>query len=114
MQTTQYITDTQIDEMIRAVYAAGSPVVKEAYSDLDSPTVTFQSASDLRADIKFVPKAKAFFYYALYYPDAKGFVMEKKIELKPKACGGHTHRFSQLQSISEKTLPAEFHDFAID
>lgn len=95
MQTTQYITDDQIDEVVQAVYAMGSPVVKEAYSDFDSHTMTFPSASDLRADIKFDPKEKAFFYYALYYPDAKGFVLEGRIELKPRYCKGHTHRFSQ-------------------
>jgi hypothetical protein len=57
--------------------------------------VTFSSASDLEADIKFVPEKKSYFHYALYYPDAKGYVSEKRIELKPKACRGHTHRFTQ-------------------
>ena len=90
METTQYITDAQIDEVIQSVYAEGAPVVKEAYSDFDSPTVTFPSASDLLADIRFVPGEKALFYYTVYYPDAKGFVLEKRIELEPGACNGHS------------------------
>jgi hypothetical protein len=95
MQTTQYVTEAQLDELIEAVYANGAPVVKQAYSDFDAPTLTFPSAPDLRADIRFVPEQRASFFYALYYPDTKGFVLEKRIELKPRAGKGHTHRFSQ-------------------
>ena len=95
MQTTQYITYAQLDDVIEAVYAEGSPVVKEAYSNFDSPALSFASPSELRADIEFIPKQKTLFYYALYYPGARGFVLEKRIELKPGACKGHTHRYAQ-------------------
>jgi hypothetical protein len=95
MQTTQFIQDKQLNELINIIYSDGAPVVKEAYSEFDAPTVTFRSASELRANIEFIPKERAFFYYAIYYPDAKGFVLEKRIKLKPRACKGHTHRFSQ-------------------
>lgn len=95
MQTTQFITVAQLDEVIQAVFAGGTPLVSEAYSDFDCPAANFPTASDLRANIEFVPGEKTFFHYALYFPDAKGFVLERRIELKPGACNGHTHRFSQ-------------------
>lgn len=95
MQTTQLITDAQLDEVIEAVYAEGRPIVREAYSDFDCPTETFPSASDLRANIEFVPGEKTSFHYALYFPDARGFVLERRIELNAGAVQGHTHRFSQ-------------------
>ena len=40
-------------------------------------------------------KKKTFFNYVLYYPEAKGFIFEKRIKLIPEKCGGHTFRFSQ-------------------
>ena len=86
MQTTQYMSDAHLDDIIEAVYVAGAPIVKEAYSNLDTPTVAFPSPTDLRQHIQFVPEQRAFFHYALYYPEAKGFVLEKRIDLKPGSC----------------------------
>lgn len=79
-----------------SIYASGDPVVKEAYSNFDSPTKTFPTVQSLRDDIDYTYSQKReFFYYSIYYPAAKGFVLEKRIELKPGAVKNHTHRFSQ-------------------
>lgn len=96
MQTTQHISPSQLDEVIDSVFASGSPVVKQESSDFDSPTKTFPTADDLREDLRFIPDQKQRFKcYAIYYPDAGGTVSERRIDLKPGAVPGHTHRFSQ-------------------
>lgn len=94
MQTTQLITTAQLDKVIHAIYVDGPPVVKEAYSKLDTPTATFPLPSDLRANIQYVPGQNEFFHYALYYPAAKGHVIEKRSALKFEG-SHHAHRFSQ-------------------
>ncbi len=85
-----------MSEVLASIYASGEPIVKQAYSDYDAPTKTFPSLQSLQDDIACVPEQKRkFFHYAIYYPAARGFVLEKRIELKPGAVKNHTHRFSQ-------------------
>ncbi|MCB1099808.1 MAG: hypothetical protein KDN22_29845 [Verrucomicrobiae bacterium] len=96
MQTTQHISHSQLDEVIDSIFSSGSPVVKQASSDFDSPTKAFPTADDLREDLRFIPDQKQRFKcYAIYYPEAGGMVSERRIDLKPGAVPGHTHRFSQ-------------------
>jgi len=96
MQTTQLISAAQLDEVAESVFASGSPVVKQSSSDFDTPTKSFPSFDDLRDDLRFTPGQKlGFRCYSIYYPDAKGVVSERRIDLKPGAVPGHTHRFSQ-------------------
>ncbi|MEZ5327004.1 MAG: hypothetical protein R3F19_18290 [Verrucomicrobiales bacterium] len=95
MQTTQRISTAQLDVVVESVFASGSPVVKQAASDFDQPTKTFPSIEALRDDMKFTPGQKrASYLYSIYYPEAKGAVSERRIDLSPGAVPGHTHRFS--------------------
>jgi hypothetical protein len=96
MQTTQSISESQLDDVLASVFASGDPVVKEAYSDFDASTKVFPTLESLREDFHYTPGQKRkFFYYAIYYPAANGLVVEKRIELKPGAVKNHTHRFCQ-------------------
>lgn len=95
MQTTQYISAAQLDEVLRSVFASGSPIVKQASSDFDQPIRVFPTVEALREDMQYTPSSKqAFFSYSIYYPEAKGIVTERRIDLKPGAVPGHTHRFA--------------------
>lgn len=96
MQITQIITDKQINKLIGAIFVSGDPIVKEAYSDFDATTKTFQTGQLLRNDIKFtLEKTQSFFFYSIYYPAATGIVTERRIELTPGVVKDHTHRFCQ-------------------
>ncbi|TWU17599.1 hypothetical protein Pla144_51010 [Bythopirellula polymerisocia] len=96
MQTTQNIRFAQLDRVLEAVFKDGNPIVKEAYSEFDSPTKTFLDVDALRTDMSFSPgQEKTFFYYAIYYPDTKGTVSERKINLNPGAVVGHSYRHTQ-------------------
>ena len=96
MQTTQNIGLAQLDRVLEAVFKDGNPIVKEAYSEFDSQTKTFLDIDTLRDDMKFSPgQKKTFFYYAIYYPDSKGVVFEKRINLNPGAVEGHSFRYCQ-------------------
>lgn len=97
MQTTHTISLEQLKEIADAIFDQGPVVVKEAYSEYDCPTREFLTADALMENMANGPilKGKAFFSYALYYPEAKGFVYEERIKLIPEKCHGHTFRFSQ-------------------
>ena len=96
MKTTQTISESKIDEVLASIFASGDPIVKEAYSGFDQPTKTFPTLQALRDDIDYTPgRGRKFFYYSIYYPEANGIVLEKRIDLKPGAVKNHTHRFSQ-------------------
>ncbi|MGK0189101.1 MAG: hypothetical protein ACI9R3_004918 [Verrucomicrobiales bacterium] len=111
MQTTQHISLVQLEEVLHAVFASESPIVKQATSDFDEPTKTFSSVDSLRENMRFsVGEEKAFFCYSMYYPDAKGMVAERRIDLNPGAVPGHTHRFSQ-EGWGLIQLQCNFRDF---
>jgi hypothetical protein len=95
MQTTQHISPSQLDEVLRSVFAAGSPIVKQASSDFDQPTKLFPTVDSLRENMNYATgSTRGFFCYSIYYPDAEGIVTERRIDLKPGAVPGHTHRFA--------------------
>ena len=95
MQTTQHISPAQLDEVVASVFASGSPIVKQASSDFDTAPKTFPTVDDLREDLRFTTgQARRFFSYAIYYPEAKGVVSERRIDLRPGAVPGYTHQFA--------------------
>lgn len=94
MQASQLITLEQLDDVIAEIYKDGAPIVKEAYSQFDTNAVIFPTAADLRAAMQWLPGVRTFYQYAVYYPGAKGLVLERRIALK-QARPGHTHRFKQ-------------------
>jgi hypothetical protein len=96
MQTTQTISEKQLQEIVVAIYDQGPVVVKQAYSDLDAAPREFVDAEALIDELRFRPGQKFLFSsYAIYYPEAKGYIYEERITLKPGSCGDHTFRFSQ-------------------
>lgn len=97
MQATQHISVDQLHEIISAVFDQGNVVVKQAYSDFDCPTRQFNDVKALVEDLKYQPGQEvSFFSYVIYYPEAKGYTNEERIDLKPESCKGHTFRFSQV------------------
>jgi hypothetical protein len=96
MQTTQNISYEQLQEIVGAIYDQGDVAVKQAYSDLECPTLEFKSADALIKDMAYSPGQKvAFFYYSIYYLEARGYTFEERVELKPESCNGHKFRFIQ-------------------
>ena len=95
MQTIQIISVPQLHELIDAVYSQGAPIVKEANSEYDSPPVAFPSSPSLQEHIERISDRRVFSQYSIYYPEAKGFVEEERVELNPTSCKGHTYRISQ-------------------
>jgi len=113
MQTTQSIFASQLEEVLQSIYSNGEPVVKQAHSDFDQLTKVFPTVESLREDMTFSSGQKqAFFCYSIYYPEAKGVVSEKRIDLKPGAVPGHTYRFAP-QGWGLIQLQCTFRDFPI-
>lgn len=95
MPTTQLIAADRLDELLAAVFADGEPIVSEAWSDFDAAAKIFPTLDCLRGDIQSRPGQKrTCFQYAIHYPEAGGFVVEKRVELEPGTAEGHTHRFT--------------------
>ena len=96
MQTTDTISSEQLKEIADAIFGQGPVVVREHYSDYECQTREFRTADALMKDMIDEPiQDRVLFSYAIYYPEAKGFVYEERIKLIPKKCHGHTFRFSQ-------------------
>lgn len=111
MQTTQHISPAQLNQVVESVFASGTPVVKQAVSDFDSPTREFPTIDDLRDDLRYFPgQDRRFVSYSIYYPEAKGLVSERRIDLKLGAVPGHTHRFAP-QGWGLIQLQCNFRDF---
>jgi hypothetical protein len=96
MQTTQNISPEHLRDIVHAIFDQGPVIVKQAYSGHDRNTVEFPDANALIEDLTHSEDRKPMFlHYAIYYPDAKGHVSERRIHLKPESCKGHTFRFCQ-------------------
>ncbi len=96
METTQQIFLEQLNEIVAAVFAQGPVVVRQAYSNFGCATREFADADALLDDLHYEPGVgDVFLQYTLYYPEAKGHTHERRIDLKPEACNGHTFRFCQ-------------------
>ncbi|QTN32567.1 hypothetical protein HZ994_09560 [Akkermansiaceae bacterium] len=94
MQATQHISRQQLAEIVDAIYGQGEVIVKEASSDYDSPPRHFPDADSLQADLDR-SSSRGFHFYSIYYPEAGGRVYDRRIDLIPEKCEGHTHRFKQ-------------------
>ena len=94
MQHENTINNTDVSKIVDAIYAFGKPKVSEAYSKRGEDIVPFGSASDLMSYInEAISRKEVFLNFAVYYPEAKGFIKKEKIKLDPKACDGHTFKF---------------------
>ena len=96
MQTSQQISLDQLCEVVAAVFAQGTVVVRQAYSDFGCATKEFADAKALLDELHYEPGVgDVSRQYTLYYPEAKGHTHERRIALKPQACNGHSFRFRQ-------------------
>lgn len=96
MQTSQQISWEQLNEIVESIFAQGPVVVRQAYSDFSCATRGFADAQALLKELHYEPGVgDVFRQYTLYYPDAKGHTHERRIDLKPEKCNGHTFRFCQ-------------------
>lgn len=95
MQGIVTLTRPGITELIEFAFNNGEPSVSQAYSDFDSPLRRFRTANELIADIDFnFANGHKNLSYAANFPDTQGHVIERRISLNPKRCGGHTWRYS--------------------
>jgi hypothetical protein len=96
MQTSQQIYLEQLNEIVAAVFAQGPVAVRQAYSNFGCATREFADAGALLGELHYVPGVgDVFRQYTLYYPEAKGYTHERRVDLNPEACNGHTFRFCQ-------------------
>lgn len=96
METLQKISLEQLNEIVAAVFVQGPVVVRQAYSNFGCATREFADADALLDDLHHESGVGHLFrQYTLYYPEAKGHTHERRIDLKPEACDGHTFRFCQ-------------------
>jgi hypothetical protein len=96
MQTSQQISLEQLNEIVAAVFAQGPVVVRQAYSNFGCATREFADADALLDELNCEPGVvDVFRQYTLYYIEAKGHTHERRVDLKPEACNGHTFRFCQ-------------------
>lgn len=96
MQTSQQISLEQLNEIVAAIFAQGPVVVRQAYSEFGCVTKEFADANALLDELHDQPGDRDVCrQYTLYYPEAKGHTHERRIDLKPEACNGHTFRFCQ-------------------
>lgn len=96
METSQQISQEQLNAFVAAVFAQGPVVVRQAYSDFGCATREFADANALLDELHYEPGVgNVHRQYTLYYPEAKGHTHDRRIELKPEACSGHTFRFCQ-------------------
>ncbi|MBB5353966.1 hypothetical protein HNR46_004237 [Haloferula luteola] len=94
MQATQHISREQLAKIVEAIFGQGEVIVKEASSRYDSPARAFSGTEALNHDLDD-DATPGFRFYSIYYPEAGGHVYERRIELIPEKCDGHTHRFKQ-------------------
>jgi hypothetical protein len=95
MQSTATLSREGFTELAAFVFESGAPVVFHVYSGYGQPLRSFRSPSELIADIEatFAAGQKSL-GFALYYPDTKGHVAERRVTLDPAKCDGHTWRYA--------------------
>ena len=96
MQREEIIASDDISRIVEAIFASGNPKVYEAYSAFDSDILSFSNAGKILSYIAIPrPKEKeSFLGFAVHYPDTRGFVKKRKINLHKEKCGGHSYRYS--------------------
>jgi hypothetical protein len=120
MQREETIDEETLRRVLNAVYQ-GNPVVSEAYSHFDEDVLSFPSLGELDAYISRERAAgRPWINLVIHYPETRGLVVKKKIDLIPEKCDGATFRYSmegwgliQLQ-IDYKLAPSIECRFAVN
>jgi len=120
MQREESISEEALRRVLASVYEGG-PSVFQAYSHFDKDILSFPALSDLDAYIADERAGgRPWIDLVLHYPETRGLVEKKKIDLQPEQCGGATRRYAmegwgliQLQ-IDYKAAPTIVCRFAVN
>lgn len=94
MQREETINEEALRRVLIAVYQ-GNPVVSEASSHFDEDVLSFPTLGELDAYISNERAAgRPWIDLVIHYPETKGLVAKKKIDLVPEKCDGATFRYS--------------------
>ena len=94
MELGNPIKQENLEYLIDALFE-DDPEVYEAYSQPDHELRKFGSKQEVLEYIKEVEgRNENLVYLSIHYPETKGYVRIKKIDLKPEKCNGAKTRFS--------------------
>jgi hypothetical protein len=94
MQREEMIARDSVHRVLAAVFE-GEPAVHEAYSKFDLGVLSFSKREELDAYIaEEIAQGRTYVHLVLHYPDTKGSIRKKRIDLRPEACNGATLRYS--------------------
>ena len=95
MQSEVHISESHVADVIAEIFAQGTPIAYESYSEPEQEIRSFSSALELEAEISLrVPDERRFVSYSIHYPEAKGLVKKRKFDLIPEKNDGKRFRFS--------------------
>ncbi len=94
MQSEVIIPKSKIGPLVDAVFAESQPIVYEANSAICANLQRFEKDA-LRLDIeRRLDGQRGWCYYMIHYPDAKGVVCPRRIELTGKAFATGSFRYT--------------------
>jgi len=94
MQREELISSENVAGLLVSM-CEGKPVIYEAYSKYDNEILQISGIEELKTYIDAeVSNGNNFIYLSIYYPDSKGRIETKKIDLNPEKCNGATKRYS--------------------
>lgn len=96
MQARKLINRASLEQVLSTCFEKGGPKVFEAYSEYGAKRLKeFLSQKEMENEIKrLLDRGEPSFQFALYYPEAGGYVDIEKVKLDPIACNGFKHRYS--------------------
>lgn len=94
MQHEKIIEQTNVCSILNAVYE-NEAIVCEAYSEFDKDIISFPKLDNLEKYIETeLSNGNKSMQVVIYYPETKGFIQKRKINLKPEKCDGATLRYT--------------------
>ncbi len=94
MQKTETVEISKLGEIISSIFVEPA-IVYESDSEFDSSLKKYESKESLLKVIdQSIQTNLPFINFAIYYPNAKGYVFDEKVKLNPEVCNGATFRYS--------------------
>lgn len=94
MQSEAKISAANLGEVIDAVFAQGEPLIYESSSEPEDELRQFDTPLALEAEIEsHATNERRFVAYSIYYPETKGLIEERRIELIPEKNAGKRFRY---------------------
>ena len=92
MQKTEEIDFFKLTDIVHSIFQEPA-IAYEDYSDFDTALLKFDDEQSLMKVIVDANKnEKLSANFAIYYPEAKGYVFEEKTSVNPDKCHGATYR----------------------